>query len=550
MMAKLPGDRFQSARQVADALAPYVARSSSRPKAIASTANWTGSATEPSIDPNVARWRRRLLGIGPALVAIALLLVGMRTWTDPFPYRLWDRPATGVASRIDFLRVNAERTARARDRAIEQVSPVFNHNPRSVAYAPQELNVALLTFVMAKDVARLPVETRRAFGLSVEGNQPPAGSLPAGDRNEAFQKLKEIASHEQTLRDVVADFTRFLQPLEKTGLIRPEHITPELSGTGQLSVAESDGTLRTVNLAEVQLQPLLAPTGMLHSRWALFPSLLPIRSELESWLKVLSPETLVYDEKATQQARLKASKDQTAVLDFYNAGNLLVKPGEVIDEGLLALLKSEYDNVDARVTLAERLGRTAIVFVLFLVLAVLVGWYLRHNEPNLVWNLSRYARYLALIVMGVWLGRELSFDPWRGEIGVVLAVVLICAVVHNQVLAGVTALAMSLAVTMACGGGLERFVVMISVCTTAVILLFNYQTRSKLAVAGVWTALVCLLFSWGATVLSTDNPTLRWHDAGQWWHSLRSAAWCLVAGIFVSGIQPFINSWFGVPSDT
>ncbi|MGE5191499.1 MAG: hypothetical protein ACM3U2_03285, partial [Deltaproteobacteria bacterium] len=284
--------------------------------------------------------RRVLARLGLGLVTIAALTVCVQAWKHAFPFRLDQRPVDGVAAVIDFQRVNPERTARARDRAAEQVPPVFTHNPRSIARAPQELNAALLTFVMPRDVASLPPDTRRAFGLSVEGT---AGGLPAGDRNEVFQKLKEIASREQTLRDVVADFDKFLQPLEKTGLIRAEHITPELSGTGQLSIAESDGTLRTVNLSEVQLPQLLAPGGTLHGRWALFPNLLPIRSELEYWLKFHSPETLFYDDKGTQEARLKASADPDNVVhDFYNAGNLLVKPGESIDESRLELLQAEY----------------------------------------------------------------------------------------------------------------------------------------------------------------------------------------------------------------
>ena len=193
--------------------------------------------------------RRVLARLGLGLATIAALTVCVQAWKHAFPFRLDQRPVDGVAAIIDFKRVNAERTARARDQAAEQVPPVFTQSPRSIARAPQELNAALLTFVMPRDVTGLPPDIRRAFGLSIEGNQPPAGGLPAGDRNEAFQKLKEIASHEQTLRDVVADFAKFLQQVEKTGLIRPEHITPELSGTGQLSVAEPDGTLRTVNFS-------------------------------------------------------------------------------------------------------------------------------------------------------------------------------------------------------------------------------------------------------------------------------------------------------------
>jgi hypothetical protein len=202
---------------------------------------------------------------------------------------------------------------------------------------------------------------------------------------------------------------------------------------------------------------LLAPTGLLHSRWALFPTLLPLRNELEHWLKVQSPESLIYDDQATQNARLKAGTEEPPVLDFYNAGNLLVKPGELIDEGLLELLQREYDALDARVGHVERIIRVAIVFILILVLAGLIGHYLVRNEPALVRDIGRLSLYLAMCVLSVALARGLSFDPWRAEVGPVLVCVMVCAVVYSQMLATLTAFALSLIVTVSTGSDLGRF---------------------------------------------------------------------------------------------
>jgi putative nucleotidyltransferase with HDIG domain len=502
--------------------------------------------------------RRVLARLGMALVTIAALVVCVQAWKHAFPFRLDQRPVDGVAAVVDFKRVNAERTARARDRAAEQVPPVFTHNPRAIVRAPQELSAALLTFVMPGDVASLPPETRRAFGLAIEANQPPSGGVPAGDRNEAFQKLKEVASSEQRLRDAVADFAKFLQPVEKTGLVRPEHITPELSGSGQLSVAEPDDTLRTVNLSEVQLPQLLAPTGSLHGRWALFPNLLPIRSELENWLKFQSPETLFYDDKGTQEARLSAGADPANIVhDFYNAGNVLVKPGEAIDETRLDLLQAEYDELDSRVSTTERLARVGIVFAMFLVLAVLFGYYLVRNEPALVWDARRLSLYLGMFVLAVGLERALSFDPWRADVGPVLACVMVCAVVFNQMLATLTAFALALIVTVSTGADLGRFTVLMSVCATAAILLRSVPSRSTLVVVGLWSAVVYFLIYWGTTVVENQGivsrPNARgmplWLDASYWIGSLRGAGWCVAAGFLISGSLPFIESTFGAVTD-
>src|SRR5258708_24057914 len=94
----------------------------------------------------------------------------------------------------------------------------------------------------------------------------------------------------------------------------------ELNATSQITVTDLDGNSRIVNLTDVQLQPLLAPAGLLYNRWVNFPTLVPIRNELEHWLKVQSPESLIYDDQATQTARLKAATDAKLVMDSYNAG--------------------------------------------------------------------------------------------------------------------------------------------------------------------------------------------------------------------------------------
>jgi putative nucleotidyltransferase with HDIG domain len=502
---------------------------------------------------NRAVQARLLLG----LVTIAALTVCVQAWKHSFPFRLDQRPADGVAAVIDFQRVNRERTTRARDRAAEQVPPVFRYDPRPLARAPQELRAALQAFLPAREVSELPAETRRAFGLAAEGNQPASGGLPAPDRTEAFQSLKQLAGDEPQLRDLITDFKKFIEPLEKTGLIRAEHVPTDVSATGQIAISEADRELRIVNLSDVQLASLLAPTGLLHNRWALFPALLPQRSVLESWLKSQSPETLIYDDVATQAARQRARADEKEVLDQYNIGNLLVKPGEVIDEHRLELLQEEYAAIDARVTADERGFRVAVVFILFLVLAVLIGYHLVRHEPALVGDIGRLSLYLGMIVLTVALARGLSYDPWRAEVGPVLVCVMVCAVVYNQTLATLTAFALSLIVAAATGSDLGRFTVLMSVCATAAILLPSVSSRSTLVVVGLWSAIIYFLIYWGTAAVESQTVVAvesawgmpLWRDLAHWIASLRGAGWCLAAGFLVSGSLPFVESTFGAVTD-
>ncbi|MBS0265086.1 MAG: hypothetical protein JSS02_24355, partial [Planctomycetes bacterium] len=310
------------------------------------------------------RWVLSRLALG--LLTVIALTACVQSWKHPFPFRLNQRPADGVAAVISFQRVNPERTARDRDRAAEQVLPVFNLNPQPLTRAPQELRNGLTTFLTAESINRLPVETRRAFGLNADAGPPISTGLVLPDRNELFQKLKQLAADESQLRDVVADFGRFLQPLEKKGLVLPDQVAAINSPAGQITILSTDGTSTVANLSDLQLPTLLSASGFLTSRWTLFPTLEPYRAELEYWLRVQSPTTLLYDPQATAAARQKAASDTPEVFDEYYAGNLLVKPGELIDERKLELLQFEYDLLDARVGTFERATRVSIVFVLML----------------------------------------------------------------------------------------------------------------------------------------------------------------------------------------
>ncbi|MCY2965234.1 MAG: HDIG domain-containing protein, partial [Planctomycetota bacterium] len=440
---------------------------------------------------------------------------------------------------MPFSRVDRERTQTARDRAADRAPLVFTLDEKNHARIPVDLRASLMQLRGIDELRGVPAETKRLFGL-VENPDP----------QTAFDRLKSAISTDQKLTDVIEEFTRFLQRIEKTGLARPEHLPADRGGSELAEIHDESGKVESATLAEIQLSSVLAPGGRLEpSRWTFFPALLPLQDEFTTWLRLKSPETLIYDAPATQKLRSETRNETPPVIEPYIVGQQLVKAGDVIDEPKLELLQTEYEELEKQISVGERVLRVVVVFLMLTVLSVLIGYHLVHNEPKLVWSLPRFLRYVSLIVIGVWLGRWLSFDPWRAEIGVVLTAVMICAVAHNQVLATLTGFALSVVVTTACGGDLARFTVMMSVCATAVIFLPNVPTRSTLVVVGAWTAGVCFLMHWGTALIQSSTGALLWNDGDQWYQSLRSAGWCLAAGFLVSGSLPFIESWFGAVTD-
>ena len=79
MMAKRPEDRFQTAAEAAEALAPYVAGSSQSFQGLKATASWHGSQLGISVAPLARQRRQRMVAAG-VLSAVAAAVILLALW--------------------------------------------------------------------------------------------------------------------------------------------------------------------------------------------------------------------------------------------------------------------------------------------------------------------------------------------------------------------------------------------------------------------------------------------------------------------------------------
>ncbi|MCH7990652.1 MAG: HDIG domain-containing protein, partial [Planctomycetes bacterium] len=270
------------------------------------------------------------------------------------------------------------------------------------------------------------------------------------------------------------------------------------------------------------------------------------------WLmsQMQSTSTLQYDRKATEDALKEAqSRDENIVYDYYDTGVIIVERGE-LDEGALTILQAEYDKIQKEdVRPVDYVMRSGVVFFMLLLLAVLNGFYLVRNEPQLVKSAGRLGLFLGLLVVSVALSRVLWFDKWRAEIIPLLATVMVFAIAYNQKLATITALSLCLIVTLSTSGDLTQFVVLMSVAITAIIPLNQVSARSSLIKVGFLTGALYFLISWGTGVIQSQSISDLWLDTNLLVSSLRGAGWCLVVGYLVAGSLPFIEPAFGMVTD-
>lgn len=493
------------------------------------------------------RNRSVLLRLLLCTLGVVALVIAVHPGRLPFAYRLGQHAYHGIAARLDFERPNPVATERAREMAAAQVAHIFRHDPAPLKRLPGQLKAALKQVADAKSLADVPLATRTALGL-VPLSPAQGGGTPKTQTQleRDFNQLKTQLSQPGQLEQLETDFRDFLSPVLRTGLLTSP-LPADIRPTDTLAVQEGARHRALVLPPDIQLSQLLSPTGALGEAWERFPALAAIRPVAEEWLKNASGAgTLVYDEQATQAAREQSRESVAEVKDVYHKGNLLVNPGDVIDEEHLSLLLAEYDAVENHVSAVQRGLRIATIALLFVVLAVVQGFYIVRSEPVLAQSASRLSVYLTAVVLAVALSHWLSFDPWRAEVIPLIATVMVLAIAYNPVLATLTGFSLTLVTALATGADLSHFVVLLAASTLVAIPVSRVSSRGTLIGVGFAAGLAYFLLSWSMGLIVCQSFRELVHDQALLIESLRGAGWCVAAGFLAAGSLPFIESAFGV----
>jgi putative nucleotidyltransferase with HDIG domain len=508
-----------------------------------------------------------MVRLGLAALAMLLLLLVLKAWQAPFTHRIGNYSADGIAAKTGFDRVDEEATNVAR-RAAEQAVPlVFNNSTEDLLQLPDRLRAALGEVSQAESLETLPAATRADFGLgAVDTTKPMKRAaqevFKIENPRQQFAALKEAVSgmgmgDKSRIDDMVADFSKFISPLAENGLLNHRSYKnlqgnlEELEPDRKILVVDvHTGAATEVLVPKVSLADQLNEAGDLGGKWLSYPSLTkPIQQALSHWLMCQAKPTLEFDQAATKEAQAMAGQQVDSVYQRFLAGDLIVRPGEFIDEKRLEILTDEYEANEKTIGIGARLLRLTVVFLMMSILASLNAYYIVHNEPRIVRSMWRLMVFLVAIVATAALARPMSYDPWRAEIIPLLVTVMVLAVAYNQVIATLAAFSISLALTFSTTGQFGHFVVLISTCAAAVIPVSRVGSRSTLIKVSVFAAVTHFIVSTGVGVIQSQSLTDVFQDRTLLYQSLTGVVWCLFAGYFVAGSLPFIEQLFGVVTD-
>jgi putative nucleotidyltransferase with HDIG domain len=239
----------------------------------------------------------------------------------------------------------------------------------------------------------------------------------------------------------------------------------------------------------------------------------------------------------------KARSADRPVLEKYPKGVVLVQRGQPISERQLALLKEEHRAFHDRLTTGERVRRGAALFLVFSLLVSLVGIYVTRFHLALARSLPTIAGLGFLATATVALGLFASTAPWYALFLPLTVTAMILTLAYNPQFALLMSVSLALAVMVALGIDLSNLLVLLSGLSTAVLLLRNVRTRTRLvkvaATAGLAYAVMTLATGmlWGQTwqLIATD--------------AVRRFVWGTLAGFLLTGLLPVVERAFGIITD-
>jgi putative nucleotidyltransferase with HDIG domain len=260
-------------------------------------------------------------------------------------------------------------------------------------------------------------------------------------------------------------------------------------------------------------------------------------------LRAEAVERLPSGVRENPAARKRARESVPPVVVRYPAGCLLVRRGKPITGEEEALLHAEARAWRRTLGAAGHFLRAMSFFLVFALLAALVILYVSRFQRCLAGSSFKVLTICALAVSVLGLGLVLARAGGHVWIVPLIVAALVLTIAYNPPFALLLSLCLSLALTTAVGGNLDNLLVAMAGQATAILVLRQVHTRTRLVEVGLLAGLAS-----GVTAVAVGLST------GQTWAGIAQAGgaaflWGALAGFLVSGALPLIERCFGVVTD-
>jgi putative nucleotidyltransferase with HDIG domain len=478
----------------------------------------------------LARQRTRLARLGVVAGAVLMTAAIVHGSGPPFTFRIGQRPTRDLHVNVEeFQRVDAAKTTREQEEAADKIDPIMVNDPAKV----RELAAELADLVDA--VAKVNDRDELPDGVAAEWDLDQA----------TFRVLKEASDTPARRDDLKRWIDRAFEPLIRDGILRVDALPRDEAERLSLSVraaGPTPGPLHAVGRDLFLPERVKKPDGPVAKRFAASFNNPEVGRRVFALVadRLAGTPTLTYDEPATLRARRLARSRVREAVVTYHRGDTLIKQGQPILEDQFALLRLEHQKAISELGLVDRAKRAGSVVVLVAALFALIGYYIYRHEPKIGANTRRIAVLCILGVAAIGVSRLLAIQPWDAELIPVALTAMVLAIAYNPHFALMVAFALCLLTSLALGGGIGHFLVLMGGTAAGVLPLGEVRTRTKPIQVGAAAALGYFVLTW-ATGLFQDQPIALVATDGAW-----RAGWGLMTGFFLGGCLPFVESAFGI----
>ncbi len=490
----------------------------------------------------------RHLQRGPVLLRLAIcalvtLLLWAVTggWAPPLEYHFGEIPHRNIVARTNFSVVNEVETAKARQRAMDTATAVYDQDAQRMVELKARVLNELAQIAGAASLDAVDPLIWDSYQPDLAEGTP---ELTAEERGEQFNQFKKALVDDSPDKKIEAALQAiFREDLEQFGVLA-ELPSEDLATSTKITIQQPEPVGFPVE-KQINDVLLVSVRDRLQRRLQQEMPSLDVASHLFARLYEDLPGTLTLNEKATLEAREEAAAavDENPVMREIAKGDVLAEAERAIGPAEFALLEEGHRQRLAELTWQQKLARSVAVFGMYLALYTLCGFYIYKMEPRLLSDLSRFIGVMVAVVLAVLL-MYLTFRYHRqAEVIPLLLFGMTMAVAYSQPLALLLSTAVTLVGVVSIGTGLHEAVVLMATTAGAIIVLDSVRTRSKLLSVGFAAAAVAFFTNLGVGTLEGDPfpPTLK---VAAW-----LALWAVIAGSLMTCILPLVEKLYSVQTD-
>jgi hypothetical protein len=254
-------------------------------------------------------------------------------------------------------------------------------------------------------------------------------------------------------------------------------------------------------------------------------------------------EALPADRRGDPAACEAARRAIPVVVDRFPPGTLLVQRGQPIDDQQYQLLRAELAAFLRSQSSADHVRHGFSLFLVFSLLCSVVVIYVSRFQTGLAQSLPKVVGVCALVLLTLVTGMLLSSATWHAVLIPLTVTALILTIAYNPQFALLMSLSLTLAMIVTLNGKLSDLLVAMGGQATAILVLRDVRTRTRLVEVGAISGLAYLAMTVATELYSNQSWHLIVVEAG------KALLWGALAGFLVGGLLPLVERCFAIVTD-